>query len=219
MEKPGPERGCSAIIPGREAPTPVKLPQREDQRGGRSVVGRRLTVAQAADALGISANAVRMRVRRGSLPSEKDDEGRVWVLVSEDEQESVSDQVSDQHATDQQTNELTEELREQIAYLKRQVEAEREAHAEESRRKDHIIAALVNRIPELEPGAPPAERPEPAQEPQDAPQTGSNGPGRVDTPQDQTQPGEGDSGPLWHSTEIAPEDPPRRPWWQRWFGG
>lgn len=87
------------------------------------MVGRRLTVAEAADALGISANAVRMRVPRGSLQSERGEEGRVWVLVGGDEQAPVSDQ----HATDQQTNELTEELRDRIRYLERQVEEEREA--------------------------------------------------------------------------------------------
>ena len=162
------------------------------------MVGRRLTVAQAADVLGITTNAVRMRVRRGSLPSEKDAEGRVWVLVSEDAQESVSDQHATDQLTDQPTNELTEELRDRIAYLERQVEAEREARREESRELRRLLAGLIERIPELES----AERPEP----QDAPETGQEGPGRVDISQDQTRPGEADS------------EPESRPWWRRIFG-
>ncbi len=174
------------------------------------MVGRRLTVAQAAEVLGVSANAVRMRVRRGSLASEKDAEGRVWILVGPDEQASVTDQ----HAPDQPTrSELTEELRDRIAYLERQVEDEREARREESRELRRLLAGLIERVPELEA---PAETPP---ETQDATRTGSEGPGRADTPQQDTRPGEGDSGPLWHSADAAPEEPPIRPWWRRWFGG
>src|SRR5215207_1920669 len=41
----------------------------------------RMTVAQAAQALGISAEAVRQRVRRGTLPTEKSEDGSVFVLI------------------------------------------------------------------------------------------------------------------------------------------
>ncbi len=92
-----------------------------------------------------------MRVRRGSLASEKDAEGRGWVLVDPDEQASVADQ----HSTDQQTNELTEELRDRIAYLERQIEAEREARREESRELRRLLAGLIERVPELEAPAEP----------------------------------------------------------------
>ena len=128
------------------------------------MVGRRLTVAQAADALGISANAVRMRVRRGSLPSERDAEGRVWVLVGSeagDEQESVSDQHATDQMTNEPTNELTEELRDRVAYLERQVEAEREA----SRELRRLLAGMIERVPQLE-------APQEPQEPQTATESG-----------------------------------------------
>src|SRR5215212_3998774 len=41
----------------------------------------RMTVAQAARTLGISAEAVRQRVRRGTLPTEKSEDGSVFVLI------------------------------------------------------------------------------------------------------------------------------------------
>lgn len=44
---------------------------------------RRSSVLDAAEHLGVSVNAARMRVRRGTLDSEKDEEGNVWVLVSD----------------------------------------------------------------------------------------------------------------------------------------
>lgn len=44
-----------------------------------------LTLIEAGQALGISPDAVRMRVKRGSLQGEKDAEGRwlVWVDVEQ----------------------------------------------------------------------------------------------------------------------------------------
>ena len=39
----------------------------------------RLTVAEAADRLGISEASVRKRVQRGQIPHERGDDGRVFV--------------------------------------------------------------------------------------------------------------------------------------------
>jgi hypothetical protein len=49
---------------------------------------RRLTAQEAAEVLGTSVDAVRMRARRGSLLSEKDPDGRVYVWVDSDESET-----------------------------------------------------------------------------------------------------------------------------------
>jgi len=46
---------------------------------------RRLTVQEAAAVLGTSVDAVRSRVRRGSLASEKGEDGRVYVWLGSDE--------------------------------------------------------------------------------------------------------------------------------------
>ncbi len=48
---------------------------------------QRLTVQEAAEVLSTSVDAVRMRLRRGSLDSEKDPDGRVYVWVDDDSPE------------------------------------------------------------------------------------------------------------------------------------
>jgi hypothetical protein len=73
-------------------------------------------VSEAADRLGLSLDAVRSRIKRGTLPTERED-GRVFVLVD--------DVGADQGATDQPTDQgdqsepLVAELREQVSYLGR----------------------------------------------------------------------------------------------------
>jgi hypothetical protein len=93
------------------------------------VATERFTYAEAAKALGISTDATRMRVRRGTLRSERDQDGNVKVILD-----------ADQVVPDETNDALNEHLREEVAYLR-----------EENRRKDHIIAALVQRVPALEP--------------------------------------------------------------------
>jgi excisionase family DNA binding protein len=100
---------------------------------------RRLTVQEAAEALGTSVDAVRMRVRRGSLPSEKDPDGRVYVWVDFDSSETRP-RLNGESAA------LISAKDETIRVLSEQLEAEREAHKEARR----IIAGLVQRIPEIE---------------------------------------------------------------------
>jgi hypothetical protein len=100
---------------------------------------RRLTVAQAAEVLGITTDAVRMRLSRGTLSSEKQ-EGRVYVLLEEDLTDDIT---NDRPVLDR---ELVDAKDETIRLLTQQLESERRAN-EENRR---IIAALTSRIPEIE---------------------------------------------------------------------
>jgi excisionase family DNA binding protein len=109
------------------------------------MTSRRLTVQEAAEVLGTSVDAVRMRVRRGSLQSEKDPDGRVYVWVDEDSSETKP-------RIDGEPSMLISAKDETIHVLTQQLEAERRAN-EENRR---IIAALTSRIPAIE--APPDER-------------------------------------------------------------
>ena len=113
--------------------------------------GRRVTVDEAARHLGLSVDAVRKRVQRNQIPHEKDLAGRVRIIL--DNSETLQDESPD---TTGQQGELLDELRDRIRYLERQVEEEREAR----RRADTLLAQLMQRIPELEPPAPP-ESPEP----------------------------------------------------------
>jgi predicted ArsR family transcriptional regulator len=113
----------------------------------RPETGRRLTIDQAADHLGISPDAVRSRVKRGTLASERED-GRVYVLVDADRPRPANDRPPTDQSTD---NALTSQMQSEIDHLRGQLEAERAAHAEARR----IIAGLVERIPAIEA---PAER-------------------------------------------------------------
>jgi hypothetical protein len=145
------------------------------------MTSRRLIVQEAAEVLGTSVDAVRMRVRRGSLESEKDPDGRVYVWVDVHSSETKP-------GLDGEPSMLVSAKEETIRILTQQLEAERRAN-EENRR---IIAAMTQRIPEIEAPSEPRESPE------------SPGP-RDDTP---NAPSEG----AWEGAEP-------RSWWRRVFGG
>src|SRR5687768_8410296 len=105
---------------------------------------RRLSVAEAADALGVSVDAIRSRVKRGTIAHERKG-GRVYVLLGDDESRTGHDQHTAQ-VTDQGARESEDRTAELIATLREQLQAERQAHAEARR----IIAGLVERIPAIE---------------------------------------------------------------------
>jgi excisionase family DNA binding protein len=107
-----------------------------------------LTVAQAAKALGVSQDALRKRIKRGTINYHKAEDGRVYVWM--DAAKTGAD-------TDQDTRTRTvpvehlEDMRDQIRFLR-----------EELQRKDAILLSLTERIPELEAREPAAkEEPEP----------------------------------------------------------
>jgi hypothetical protein len=101
---------------------------------------RRTTVAQAAEILGISAEAVRGRVRRGTLPVERE-RGTVYVLLDlASEDRTTADQ---SRTTGDQPDDRTDLL---ISELQDRVRSLEEANRENRR----IIAALTSRIPAIE---------------------------------------------------------------------
>jgi hypothetical protein len=109
------------------------------------MAGRWLDVGEAAYELGISTDAVRKRIARGSLRSDKQD-GHVRVWLDLGGTEAGREAQVDGEA-------LVEVLQSHISDLRVQLEAEREAR----RRADTIIAqltqanaALAARVPELE---------------------------------------------------------------------
>ncbi len=88
---------------------------------------------------------------------DKDDKGRVYVYLDLTDTHPTDVHDASQDAVhDASRNELIMELRDRIRFL----EADLTDRKEESRRKDHIIAALTQRIPQLEPASEPREHSE-----------------------------------------------------------
>ena len=110
--------------------------------------------------MGVSESAIRKRVERGTLRSDKGADGRRYVYV-----DTVTDNVADEGEDASATREhdaLISELRAHNDTLREQLEAERQDHAEARR----IIAGLVERIPAIEA---PSETPEAAETVEEAP--------------------------------------------------
>jgi hypothetical protein len=163
--------------------------------GGERLSKLKLNVQDAAEALGISVDAVRMRARRGSLESEHEN-GRLYVWLDSNETgvngaaERVRERV--QNVAER---ELIDDLREQVSFLRAQLQEERD----ENRRKDHLLAAALERIPpQIEPPQEQAQR-------------------RPSEPRESSQPVSED--PYLTHVPPAPEQPVERPsWWKRFFG-
>ena len=156
-------------------------------------------MAEAAEILGISAEAVRGRIRRRTLPVEREG-GAVYVLLgtttgdrpTADQPRTTADQSADRTA-------LVDALREQISDLRGQL-AEANAANKENRR---IIAGLIQRVPELEAAS--------QDEPQEGRQEAAESPRRASDGQDASE------------TRAGRQEPAQgqeaRPWWRRMFGG
>lgn len=170
----------------------------------QSSINHRFTVPEAAEVLGISPEAVRARIHRGTLLKEKAPDGTVYVRF-----DAVQSQPNG-HSTDDKTPDqstMEEVLREQVAYLREQLDREREARTEERRRQDTIIAqltqanaALAGRIPELE-----------------SPSVVRNGHEATPNNSEGASPQSDTVGPQMDAQEN--EETARKPWWVRWFGG
>ena len=137
--------------------------QIERQTGRRQLYRQRLDVKQAAEVLNISSEGVRKRIKRGSLEAEKGPDGKVYVWLDTDWTGSDAgrtglDEGSDAQQTADKDAEAIEILRDQVEFLRAQLEV----WQEEARRKDHLLAALTERIPELEPASEAPESPETA---------------------------------------------------------
>jgi hypothetical protein len=121
---------------------------------------RRVTVPEAAKILAISPEAVRARIQRGTLVKDKASDGTVYVQLNADATRSNAEQRYDESHTSTRSNgdettvegDLNDVLREQVAFLRDQLAQEREANRENRR----LLAAALERIPELE--APPHAR-------------------------------------------------------------
>ena len=118
----------------------------------------KVTVPEAAKLLGVTQSAVRKRIQRGTIPWDKDGEGRIYVYVdpSEVRLETGSGRLRDA-SMGLSRDELVAELRDQVNFLRGELE-----------RKDALLRSLMQRILELEPAA----------ESREARETAAEGPGK-----------------------------------------
>ncbi len=166
-----------------------------------------------------TAEAVRSRVKRGTLRSTKEG-GTVYVLLpgslgddqtrpGKDQTTEVNDRTEDQttpeydRARDQA--ELVESLLDQLAYMREQLAEEREAR----RRADTIMAQLSQANAEQARTIRALEAPQDARDEPHGPETVSETTGGIDTPTDRGEP---------EMPASQPTTPERRSWWRRWFG-
>jgi len=166
------------------------------------VTDERLTLRQAAARLGISESAIRKRVERRTLRSEKGSDGRRYVYLDTGA-DNVVDTGADMSTTrerDALISEMVEELRDEVHYLREQLHQELERRSAEAERYQQIVAALSTanaslseRLRELEP----------PQETTDSPETAE----------------EASQGGVPHSATAGAQEGVQRPWWRRVFGG
>ena len=96
---------------------------------------QRMDVKQAAEALGISSEGVRQRIRRGTLESDKGTDGRVYVWL---DGEANGSPVTERES-ERDTHGVITRLENEVEWLRREVE-----------RKDTLLMTLMHRVPELE---------------------------------------------------------------------
>src|SRR5215216_4771791 len=121
-------------------------PRGNDQSMTAPPSATRVTVQEAAEALGITVEAVRSRIKRGKLRREKGEGGTVYVWLdaahtqpdfdqTHHRSQPDTDQADDQTRTDNDLRgsrigtqaELVDSLLEQVAYMREQLAEEREA--------------------------------------------------------------------------------------------
>jgi hypothetical protein len=151
-----------------------------------TVLQEAVPIPLAAERLGLTSEAIRMRLKRGTLTGEKVD-GR-WVVnvprLNADptatkpppEHDQDAEQGQTQRATQRDQSgerELIEALRSENAFLR----SELATRTEEIQRRDHIIAGFIQRLPELPAGqsdpGPRAAQPETIDEAQFGPVQGT----------------------------------------------
>jgi predicted DNA-binding protein YlxM (UPF0122 family) len=156
----------------------------------------RLSVMEAAEALGVTRDAIHKRIRRGTIEYEKGEDGRFYVYV--DTSTSRVDQ-SAYESKDESKVEVLERLiegqQDRIAFLERELER----RGDETVRLHQIVAGLTQanaqlaaRVPELE-----------------APQEAAEAAETVEEEPERAEP---------RPATAESQEPVQRPWWRRWFG-
>jgi chromosome segregation ATPase len=126
-------------------------------------------VTEAADALGVTVDAIRSRVKRGTIAHVREG-GRVYVLLGADQDRPGHDQGTGRPG---ESGALISQMQDRIDSLERQLEQANERDRENRR----IIAALTSRIPELEAASEERESSETVEAASDSAEPRSDAPG------------------------------------------
>ena len=129
---------------------------------GGTQIAHRVDVKQAAEKLSISSEGVRQRIRRGTLSSEKDTDGRVYVFL---EGEDLNDAESER-TSERDTEDVLTRLEGEVEFLRQEL-ATRDA---EIQRRDAILLSLSEGLKAINP-------PEPRESPQTPSEEQGNGTG------------------------------------------
>lgn len=189
--------------PARRDQTATSRRAANDETVAGHEATRRYTVHEAALLLGLSVDAVRKRAERGRLKREKAPDGTVHILLEMDEpagQEASQRAATEETATRQTA--LVESLQDQIEYLRRELDVRNE----ELLRKDHLLAAALERMPELEASE--------EASPEDIAPTGG-----AQEPRASSETAEKDAEDMGVATSDAQEPARRRSWLYRFFFG
>jgi hypothetical protein len=141
----------------------------------------RLSVAEAADVLGVTRDAIHKRINRGTIQHEKGEDGRFYVYVdtSTEGLDSSTDKSKDESKVEV-LERLVESHENRIASLERQLERR---SVEAMRYQDMVAnltqanAQLAARVPELEPPHEVTEDAETVEEAQEGTESQSYTPG------------------------------------------
>ena len=158
---------------------------------------RKYTVIEAAKVLGVGTDAVRKRVARGTVEHERvDDTVYVWLDNGTTGRRDGGTNGDGAELLDAYRDQL-DAYKDQVGYLRSQLDQERRANAENRR----LLAALIQRVPELEAGADPPATSE-------AYEDGAQGPAN------------GAGGPAPTASDVGAQNGSERvSWWRRVFGG
>ena len=117
---------------------------------------RRMTMREAAGLLGVSKEAIRKRVVRGTLPSEVGEDGRRYVYIEAGSDVAATEAPT--HERDVLISEMAEELHDELHYLREQLNQELERRSAEAKSCQLTIreltsanASLTERLRALEP--------------------------------------------------------------------
>lgn len=162
-----------------------------------------MDVKQAAEILGISSEGIRQRIRRGTLASEKDTDGRVYVFL---DYEDLDDATSEQGSV-QDKDAVHMRLEAEVEFLRQEL-ATRDA---EIQRRDAILLSLSEGLKALNPPSP--EAPRSARE---EPETASESPPAA---RKWSLDHEGETyGTSPQEAEESLHRDRKRSWWRRLFG-